>query len=75
MKNRRCVTDAFFERPLLRKVVSPGLSQAPLATTFDHKSKKRHPKMHAKIDAEKVLKNDEKSIQNDAKMDAKINDF
>ena len=31
--------------------------------------------MHAKIDAEKVSKNYERSIQNDAKMDAKINDF
>ena len=31
--------------------------------------------MHAKIDAEKVSKNDEKNIKNDAKTDAKINDF
>ena len=31
--------------------------------------------MHAKIDAEKVSKNNEKSIQHNAKMDAKINDF
>ena len=31
--------------------------------------------MHAKIQAEKVSKNNENSIQNDAKMDAKINDF
>ena len=46
-----------------------------LATIFDQKSKKCHPKRHPKIDAEKVSKNDEKSIQNNAKMDAKINDF
>ena len=31
--------------------------------------------MASKIDAEKVSKINEKSIQNDVKMDAKINDF
>ena len=53
----------------------PQKSGSHLATIFDQKSKKWHPKRHPKIDAEKVSKNHEKSIQNDAKMDAKINDF
>ena len=46
-----------------------------LATIFDQKSKKWHPKMHAKIDAEKVSKIDPKRVQNKAKIDAKIIDF
>ena len=57
-------------------VGGPGiLRTGTLGAIFDQKSKKWHPKRHLKIDAEKVSKNHEKSIQNDAKMDAKINDF
>ena len=47
----------------------------PLATIFDQKSKKWHPKMHAKTDAEKVSKIDAKRVQNEAKIDAEIIDF
>ena len=43
-----------------------------LATIFDQKSKKWHPKRHPKIDAEKVSNNYEKNLQKDAKMDAEI---
>ena len=43
-----------------------------LTTIFDQKSKKWHTKRHPKIDAEKVSKNYEKSIQNEVKIDAKI---
>ena len=63
-------------RPLGRQGgVCNMLSGSNLGAIFDQKSKKWHPKRHPKIDAEKVSKNHEKSIQNDAKMDAKINDF
>ena len=46
-----------------------------LATIFGQKSKKCHPKKHAKIDAEKVSKNDAKRVQNEAKIDTEIIDF
>ena len=79
MKNRGCVADAFWERfgsvPGSQKALPSSAFGCLLATIFDQKSKKWHPKKHAKIDAEKVSKNHEKSIKNDAKMDAKINDF
>ena len=42
---------------------------------FGQKLEKRYPKKHQKIDTEKVLKIDAKRLQNEAKMDAKINDF
>ena len=42
---------------------------------FSIKSEKWHPKEHLKIDAEKVSKIDAKRLQNDAKIDAKINDY
>ena len=52
-----------------------GFCRTHLGAIFDKKSKKWHPKRHPKIDAEKVSKNDEKRLQNDAKMDARIYDF
>ena len=45
---------------------------AILGAIFYKTSKKWHPKVHPKIDAEKVLKNDAKRIQNEAKIDAEI---
>ena len=45
------------------------------ARILDQKSKKKHPKRHTKFNPEKVLKFYEKSSQNDAKIDAKMNDF
>ena len=79
MKKRSGVADAFLQRfrnAFGRQQGGPTyFLGCLLATIFDQKSKKWHPKRHPKIDAEKVSKNDEKSIQNDAKMDAKINDF
>ena len=50
-------------------------SETILGAIFGQKSKKLHPKWHQKIDAEKVSKNDAKGSQNDAKMDAKNDDF
>ena len=70
IKNRGCVAYAFLER-----AKPPTFFGCHLATIFDQKSKKWHPKRHPKINAEKVSKNHEKSIQNDVKMDAQINDF
>ena len=64
MENRGWVADAFFERP-----------GSPFGDHFRSKIKKWYPKKHSKINAEKVSKNDTKRLQNDAKMDAKINDF
>ena len=79
MKNRGCVADAFLERFWAaqggKRETAVFQRRTLLATIFHQKSKKWHPKRHPKIDAEKVSKNHEKSIQNDAKMDAKINDF
>ena len=79
MKNRGCVADAFLERfgaAFGRKKDQTGrFERILLATIFDQKSKKWHPKRFPKIDAEKVSKNDEKRLQNDAKMDAIIYDF
>ena len=79
MKNRSCVADAFLDGPGRQKgaprlyfLVGFG---SHLATIFHQKSKKWHPKRHPKIDAEKVSKIDAKRLQNDAKMDAKINEF
>ena len=43
-------------------------------TIFHQKPKKWHPQSHPKIDAEKVTKSDAKRLQNDDKIDAKIND-
>ena len=40
-----------------------------LATIVRQKSNKWHPERHTKIDAEKVMSNDEKRLQNDTKMD------
>ena len=37
--------------------------------------KKRHPKKHQQIDAEKASTIDAKRLENYAKMDAEINDF
>ena len=56
----RCVFGAFLGRQSGQPIQ---LDWTTLATIFDKKSKKCHPKRHPKIDAEKVSKNDEKSIQ------------
>ncbi len=42
---------------------------------FHQKLKKWHPKKHPIIDAEKVSKIDAERLQNEAKMESKINDF
>ena len=79
MKNRGlqrgCVCRGFLEGPWDAKTRLLIYFPVHFGTIFAQKSKKWHPKRHPKIDAEKVSKNHEKSIQNDAKMDAKINDF
>ena len=58
MKNRGCVADAFLERfwaAFGRQNVARAYENGPiLEATFDNKSKKWHPKMHPKIEAEKV---------------------
>ena len=54
MKIQACVADAFLER---QKLTTYTVCRTIAATIFDQKSKKWHPKNHAKIDAEKVLKN------------------
>ena len=82
MKNRGCVADAFLERfwraPGCQKSSARCETEVPFGDHFQpkiEKSKKWHPESHPKIDAEKVLKNDAKRLQNEAKMDAKIYDF
>ena len=86
MKNRGCVADAFLERffERLERFWSNSdakcgqgtdLDWASLATIFHQKSIKWQSKKHPKIDAEKVMKIDAKSFENEAKIDAKINDF
>ena len=67
---RECVFGAFWGGLGAQKGALSKLSASILGAIFDQKSKKRHPKRHLKIDAEKVSKNDEKRLQNDAKMDA-----
>ena len=58
MKNRGCVADAFLERFVVglgaKKSSAGQCLGVILATIFGQKSKKWHPKKHAKIDAEKV---------------------
>ena len=61
-----------FGRQMVRGLI---LSGPFSATIFDQKSKKCHPKNHAKIDAEKVLKIDAKRVQNEAEIDDEIIDF
>ena len=72
MKNRGCVAAAFLER---QKLTTYTVCRTIAATIFDQKSKKWHPKMHAKTDAEKVSKIDAKRVQNEVKIDAEIIDF
>ena len=64
IKNRSCVADAFLYRFGVAFGTPGGASStfwgAILGAIFDQKSKKRHPKKHQKIDAEKVSKNDAK---------------
>ena len=66
MKNRGCVADAFLERfwrslggKMSEHLIKTG---SLLAIIFHQNSKKRHPKRHAKIDAEKVLEIDAKRL-------------
>ena len=64
IKNQGCAADAFLKRfgvGLGRQTITANtVSRTILGAIFDEKSKKWHPKRNAKIDAEKVLKNDEK---------------
>ena len=79
MKNRVCVADAFLERFWSARganwETACSIRRSILGAIFDEKSKKWHPKRHPQIDAEKVSENDEKRLQNDAKMDAQIDDL
>ena len=57
MRIQGSVADTFLERPLGAKGGVRGTkSGTHLATIFDQKSKKWHPKRHLKIEAEKVSK-------------------
>ena len=74
----KCIKKSMFGKG--REKVTKRLSASTskwtlLVTIFHQKSKKWHPKRHPKIDAEKVSKIYAKRLQNDAKMDAKIDDF
>ena len=75
MKNRGCVADAFWERFGPPNGPRPGYFWMPFGDHFGPKIEKTTSKKASKNPCRKVSKNHEKSIENDAKMDAKINDF
>ena len=62
MENRGCVADVFFKRFGMPKCLRIGCFWDPFGDHFPPKIKKWHPKKHAKIDAEKVSKNDAKMM-------------
>ncbi len=74
MPNQGFVADALLERGS-PKVSRPGCFWIPIGDHFRLKVEKTVSKKLLKIDAEKVEKLDAKRLQNDAKIDAKINGF
>ena len=72
---RGCVFGTFLGR--LGRQTDDRMVYPPLrfGSRFPSKIEKWHPKKHPKIDAEKVSEIDAKRLQNEAKMESKINDF